>query len=241
MKQTNMTFRRIAISTGLMLGAFSLSVIAQSTQSTQGTWTAAPVPPPDCLVTTQGCNAPINTGLTDQTKSGPLRLVDLVVSRLNALGDVPVAGDVLTAKDANGTVEWKKPSGGMDFSTGGEVYDVTILGNGNTTYFTVAPVSARGVILNITKNNAFCLDLKIEFYRKHPNQALAADGVTIHKYNNITWLYLGYGFGGTGDGYMRQMGQIVTLPVADGKILLKSNANNGTPCPIRIYKIADIY
>jgi hypothetical protein len=237
MKQTNMTFRRIAISTGLMLGAFSLSVIAQSTQ---GTWTAAPVPPPDCLVTTQGCNAPINTGLTDQTKSGPLRLVDLVVSRLNALGDVPVAGDVLTAKDATGAVEWKKQ--GFDFSGTGTVYNTNILGNGNTTLLRVNSAGSKGVVLNINKGGNECRDLKVELYAR----AGTPTNAPTYNYGSETgtapYYYLGYIFGATRDGTTRETGQVVTLPVsAAGYIMLKSNTDAGTPCAVTITKIADIY
>jgi hypothetical protein len=57
-------------------------------------------------------DAPINTGANLQTKSGSLELLgQLITSYINVPGDVPVAGDVLTAQNASGQVAWQ-PAGG---------------------------------------------------------------------------------------------------------------------------------
>lgn len=92
---------------GFALGASALSVLAQS-------WTPPTAPPPSGNVA-----APINTGgcgtacgeagnAYTQLKTGVLALADLVVTRLNVADSAdPVAGQVVSALDVNGTVGYR--------------------------------------------------------------------------------------------------------------------------------------
>ena len=157
---------------------------------------------------------------------------------------VPI-GSVLAAKDTGGTVEWKAPSGSMDFSGAGVVYNTTISGNGATSFVKVNAAGARGVILNINKGANECLDLKLELYSKAGSPSNAptyAYGDEWGPGNTTQYQYLGYIFGATRDGTTRESGTVVTMPISStGYIMLKSNSNAGTPCPITVTKIADIY
>jgi hypothetical protein len=120
MKNTPSTINRIVTIAGLALGAFAISAFAQT-----GTWTGPPAgTPPDCPTTTPGCNAPINSGDTLQSKIGSLKVGlsasnavtgALSVGGLNVLSSTflfkPSAaavtpGYVLTASNSGGTVAW---------------------------------------------------------------------------------------------------------------------------------------
>jgi len=91
----------LALVISFVIGASALTALAQVS-----TWN----PAPQSGAPNDNVSAPINVGMSDQTKLGILRLVDLVVAKLNVNNDVPVAGDVLTAKDASGTLEWRSPA-----------------------------------------------------------------------------------------------------------------------------------
>lgn len=68
----NNTFiKKIAAFTGIALGAFALSAMA--------TWTAPDFTPPNCPLTTPGCNEPINIGNVDQNKDAGISLKSLLV------------------------------------------------------------------------------------------------------------------------------------------------------------------
>jgi hypothetical protein len=241
--KTTSTINRIATIAGLSLGAFALSVAAQ-------TWTAPTQSAPNGNVA-----APVNIGSILQTRLGDLVINgSLNVGGLGILSSnyvfkpsaaaVPV-GSVLAAKDTGGTVEWKAPSGSIDFSGAGVVYNTTIQGNGGTSFVKVNAAGARGVILNMNKGGNECLDLKIELYSKAGSPSNAptyAYGDEWGPGNTTQYQYLGYIFGATRDGTTRESGTVVTMPISStGYIMLKSNGNVGTPCPITVTKIADIY
>jgi len=58
--------KRVAVVTGLFLGAFALAALAD--------WTAPTQAPPNCTSGNPGCDAPINVGGTTQTKTGSLTI-----------------------------------------------------------------------------------------------------------------------------------------------------------------------
>lgn len=61
--------------------------------------------------------APINTGNNLQQKSGSLALLgQLITSYINIPGNVPAAGNVLTAQNAAGQVAWAAGGGGGCFT-----------------------------------------------------------------------------------------------------------------------------
>jgi hypothetical protein len=101
MKKSSALLTRIAILSGLALGAFAFSAVA-------GSWTAAPPNPPN-----NNADAPINVGGGGpvgtasnyaQSKSGLLALASLMFDPGGAT-NIPV-GSVLTAVDNYGTVGW---------------------------------------------------------------------------------------------------------------------------------------
>ena len=59
---------RIASATGIALGAFAISVLAQST------WVAPPGAPTTCPEGYSGCDAPLHVGIEHQIKKGPLSI-----------------------------------------------------------------------------------------------------------------------------------------------------------------------
>ncbi len=98
MKKTSL-ITRIAAITGLMLGAFALAVTA-------GTWTAPTCSPPDCNV-----DAPINVGVSAQTKLGALGLAPGNLIIWDGSTNVP-AGSVLVADGTgHGGAIWGSASG----------------------------------------------------------------------------------------------------------------------------------
>jgi len=119
MKNTSSTINKIATIVGLSLGAFAISVFAQT-----GTWTAPLAGPPDCISGNPGCDAPLNVSSTLQKKLGSLKvglsetnavIGGLSVGNFAAFGNFiykPTAvavtpGSVLAAVDAEGTVAWQ--------------------------------------------------------------------------------------------------------------------------------------
>jgi hypothetical protein len=94
------TLSRIAIVSGLVLGAFTLSALA-------GTWTAPTAPAPG-----GNPDAPINVGAITQSKLGWLGVKGLVATDLTLATGTPAAGMVLTAIDSLGNAKWQTPSGG---------------------------------------------------------------------------------------------------------------------------------
>ncbi len=98
MKNNLQTMKRVATASGFLIGAFALSVFAQST------WVAPPASPPTCSdPNIPGCNAPINVGTASQSKLGLLGLKNFLFKP----DANPVrTGAVLAASDANGTVGW---------------------------------------------------------------------------------------------------------------------------------------
>jgi hypothetical protein len=116
---------RIAILSGLALGAFAFSAVA-------GSWTAAPPNPPN-----NNADAPINVGGLSQAKTGLLGLVNLVVTNLNVASGTPGIGQVLTS-DSSGNASWQAPQGGS--VSGGEVDKITA----GTANLTISPPSGKG-------------------------------------------------------------------------------------------------
>lgn len=119
MKNKSSMINRIVTLIGLTLGAFAISVFAQST------WTAAPGTPPTCPTGTQGCDAPLNRGLNSQSKLGQLLIntdttnpyaIGLSVfgkaifnGTVQIAGGSPGVGKVLTSSDNIGTASWQDP------------------------------------------------------------------------------------------------------------------------------------
>ncbi len=109
MKSSRIT--RVLTTTGFALGAFALAVAAQ------GVWTPAPSSPPNGNV-----DAPINVGLSEQIKLGPIRVntslpvaapVGLIVGgKIQMLNGPLGAGRVLTDVLGNGVGTWEAPTGG---------------------------------------------------------------------------------------------------------------------------------
>jgi len=113
--KTTSIINKIATIVGLSLGAFGLSVFAQ-------TWTPAPPNPPSGNVA-----APVNIGSVLQTRIG-----DLVINGGLSVGGIGIlsnnfvfkpsaapvtVGSVLTAKDTGGTVEWQAPGSASTAAT----------------------------------------------------------------------------------------------------------------------------
>jgi|GEM_PF-2506045 len=125
MKNTSSTINKIATIVGLSLGAFAISVFAQTGTGTgTGTWTAPLAGPPDCISGNPGCDAPLNVSSTLQKKLGSLKvglsetnavIGGLSVGNFAAFGNFiykPSAaavtpGSVLAAVDTAGTVAWQ--------------------------------------------------------------------------------------------------------------------------------------
>jgi hypothetical protein len=104
MKKTNL--KLVATVAGLLMGAFAVSAVAQTS-----TWNAAPtgVTPPDCPDTNAGCIPPLNVGANDQIKLGGLTLSKLGITTENFIflpSTPPVAGQVLKAVDSTGKITW---------------------------------------------------------------------------------------------------------------------------------------
>ncbi|GEM_PF-3120245 len=64
MKIKSPIINRIAVVTGLFLGAFALAALAD--------WSAPQHTPPTCPSGESGCDAPLNVGSISQSKQGPL-------------------------------------------------------------------------------------------------------------------------------------------------------------------------
>ncbi len=143
--------------------------------------------------------------------------------------------------DANGVATWKKT--GFDFTGAGTVYDTALLLVGNVSHIRVnTDTSAKGAVLNFAKNDAECSDQKLELYSKVGS---VANGAT-HRYPSETgvaaqYQYLGYIFASARDATVREAGDVVTVPVTNGWIMIKGYGSFSKVCPIRITKIADIY
>jgi hypothetical protein len=111
MKNTTIALRRIAITTGLLLGSFALAAMA-------GSWSAPGSTPPNGNV-----DAPINVGSSFQEKLGALMVHGLSINggfMFNPGGSIS-AGQVLTAKDNIGTVGWTAPTTGGGGATTGSI------------------------------------------------------------------------------------------------------------------------
>lgn len=152
--------QKIAVITGLLLGAFAISALAD--WSAPGTPTS-PISPPNCPTGDYGCDAPINVGAATQYKSGPLGvgatsglstgvnfeafgtavLQNLLAGNATtstfAMTSGAGANKVLTS-DANGNATWKTPSGG---SGGSGVSSIT---SGTTDNLTISPTTGDVVI-----------------------------------------------------------------------------------------------
>ena len=94
MKNNSSLLARIAVLSGLALGAFALSALA-----TVG-WNEAPADPPS-----NNTSAPINVGGLLQTKTGTLVVNGLAVNYLTVASGTPAVGKVLVS-DANGNAKW---------------------------------------------------------------------------------------------------------------------------------------
>ena len=113
MKST--TLNRIAVLTGLTLGAFALSVAAANFSAPLHT-------PPTCNTGEPGCDAPINVGPTLQTKLGWVGLKGLITEEMtfaNFPGGVhPNPGQAMIAVDSTGKVGWGSPDGSTSLRKG---------------------------------------------------------------------------------------------------------------------------
>lgn len=102
MKKLSETTKKLAIFTGLLLGAFAISAMAN--------WSAPSFTPPDCPSTTPGCNEPVNIGSIGQIKTGNLGIGGLISIGGGGI-NTPVAGYVLTAIDSAGNAKWCPTTG----------------------------------------------------------------------------------------------------------------------------------
>ena len=116
------TLNKIAVLTGLAIGAFALSALA-----TGGAWTAPHSTPPTCITNPNddnfdpGCLAPINVGvegdIIGQTKFNPLSLHDLLVDHSFTLANGSQHAGYVLQSDANGIATWVSTSSlGISFS-----------------------------------------------------------------------------------------------------------------------------
>jgi len=120
MKNTTIALRRIAITTGLLLGSFALAAMA-------GSWSAPGSTPPNGNV-----DAPINVGSSFQEKLGTLMVHGLSINGgflFNPGGSIS-AGQVLTAKDSIGTVGWTTLATGGEGGGGGNTVLTGSVGGG---------------------------------------------------------------------------------------------------------------
>ena len=93
---------RIAVLSGLTLGAFALSAMAA------GSWTAPGSTPPNGNV-----DAPLNTGSSAQVKTGGLTITGLTTLKnliVNPTGGTVTSGQVLTSTGSSGQVVWTAPT-----------------------------------------------------------------------------------------------------------------------------------
>ncbi len=74
MKNNSPILARVAILSGFALGAFALSVLATD-------WTAPLSSPPNCASGNPGCDAPINVGSVDQTKTGSITTAKSIIAK----------------------------------------------------------------------------------------------------------------------------------------------------------------
>lgn len=144
---------KVAVFTGLLLGAFAISALAD--------WSAPLSAPPTCTSGQPGCDAPLNVGGSAQAKSGALGLNEtvsqiltgstldvngtasankLLAKYLQITGGTLAAGNVLTS-DANGNATWQTPTGGGSSSG---VSQITA-----GTNITISPTTGTG---NVTIN-----------------------------------------------------------------------------------------
>ncbi|MDE1967224.1 MAG: hypothetical protein KGI45_04135 [Patescibacteria group bacterium] len=171
------TVRRIAVTTGFLLGAFALAALAN--------WTPPPGTPPSCPSGQPGCDAPINVGSVAQTRMGAIGLGEtsiptglkslldingqlsanaVVTNQLQVTGGTLAAGNVLTS-DVNGNATWQAPgassgsylvfynSGAQDLGnlqeTTAKAYDLSGYG---------VPSTAHAALLNIRWNTGSAND-----------------------------------------------------------------------------------
>ncbi|MEK7646075.1 MAG: hypothetical protein AAB381_00045 [Patescibacteria group bacterium] len=225
---------------GFVIGASALTAIAQVVPG----WNPAPT----TGAPNDNVSAPINTGATPQVKTGLLTLANFTFNSTGVANIVP--GNVLTARDTSGTVEWKKQ--GFDFTSAGTQYSITVPRfdpdqvRGNTlSRVTVADASAKAVVVNINKDDTNnCKDSLMELYSR---AGVSDSAPTIQFVDQVrpglpttygNYHYLGYIFTASTDGAARDTGSVVTVPVSNGQMFIKS-ANSA--CKLKITKIADIY
>ncbi|MDE1940853.1 MAG: hypothetical protein KGI66_01925, partial [Patescibacteria group bacterium] len=149
---------RVAALTGILLGAFALSALAN--------WTAPLNPPPTCISGDPGCDAPINVGPVAQYKVGPGGIgigassgmdagtlldvfgtavaQDFWTNTLHVKGSAQTLGKgyVLTDVNGDGNATWQPSTGGSGSSTSG----VTSIKSGSTDNITVSPTTGNVVI-----------------------------------------------------------------------------------------------
>ena len=99
MKKISSVASRVAVITGLALGAFVMSALASDPPAGG---------PPACPTTIAACNPPINTGDGDQQKTGVLTLKSLIYNPTLTQNSV-TSGYVLTADGDDGVVKWASP------------------------------------------------------------------------------------------------------------------------------------
>ena len=104
-------FNRIAVLTGLALGAFAISAFAVN-------FSGPKQAPPGCTSGDPGCDAPLNVGPILQTKLGWIALKGLITNDITFSNGTPTPNaSVLMAKDANGTIGWGIPGGGSSVNS----------------------------------------------------------------------------------------------------------------------------
>lgn len=112
-------------------------------------WTAPSSNPPTCLAGQPGCDAPVNVGTVNQTKSGGLGILGSLIigpSGSFTLSNAPGAGKVLTS-DATGRGTWQTPTGGGYWTLVGNHISNTNVGSvgiGTANPLTKLHVQAQG-------------------------------------------------------------------------------------------------
>lgn len=109
------------LSIAAVLGGVSYTTLAQ--------WTPAPANPPNCPANVVGCNAPINVGAADQSRTGWLGLKRVSITDNFQFATTSAGANKFLMSDATGNATWTSvtPGGGG----GGPIGNITTGSGGN--------------------------------------------------------------------------------------------------------------